>query len=149
MPASTDRVTFRLPRTAYLVVLFLFVGVIPFALSGGTSSDHPGSAELGPLVLLFLIPVAAAFFISRTATVVDADGITVRALLGSRRMPWAQLRGINVDGATVYAVPDDGRVRLPCVQVRHLTVLAQASGDHLPALSQPVYKQPPVRQRRR
>ena len=138
---------FRLSRTAYLVVLFLFVGVIPFALAGGSSDG--GDATFGPRVLLFLVPVAAAFFIARTGTVVGPDGITVRALLGSRAMPWSDITGISVRGSTVYAVLTDGSVRLPCVQLANLAAVSKASGDHLPDLREPAPKQPPGRQRRR
>jgi len=147
MPARSERTTFRLPRTAYLVVLFLFVGVIPFALSGGTASAASGTAKFGPLVLLFLIPVAAAFFIARTATFVDGHGITVRALFGSRSMPWSGITGLSVRGSTVYAVLADGEVRLPCVQLANLAAVSSASGEHLPDLRDPAPKQPPTRQR--
>ena len=139
---------FRLPRTAYLAVLFVLLGVLPFALGSGVSGGEAGGVSASPLIALFLLPVAVGGYVARTATIVDAAGITVRALFGQRLMRWSQLRGVSVQGSAVYAVLDDGSVRLPCVQLRSLTALARAGGDHLPQLRQPVYKQPPVQRRR-
>jgi hypothetical protein len=150
MPASSERTTFRLPRTAYIVVVFLAFGVWPFALSGG--GDSPGTAgpaRLSLLCLLFLLPVVVALFIRRTATIVDAQGITAQAVFGSAAMPWDDIRGISVRKSVVYAVLSDGSVRLPCVQISHLTALTKAAGDRLPELREPPVKVPPARQRRR
>jgi len=141
---STERTVFRLPRTAYLVVLFLLFGALPFALGGDIGSGtNPGIASFGPGLALLLVPIAAAAFIARTATAVDTDGITVRLLFGRRVMTWQQVRGVSVQGSSVYAVLDDGSVRLPCVQLKNLTALSAASGEHLPTLRDPLYKPPP------
>ena len=61
-----DRV-FRLPRSAYLAVFFLALCVTPLV-------QHP------IVTLAYVVPVAAAMYIARTATIVDDTGITVRAL---------------------------------------------------------------------
>lgn len=150
MPESSERTTFRLPRTVYIVVVFLALGVWPFALSGGSNgAGSAGPARISLLSLLFLLPIVVAVFVGRTATIVDGRGITARAALGSRFMAWDDIRGISVGGSTVYAALTDGRVRLPCVQLSHLTALAKAAGDRLPQLREPPMKQPPTRQRRR
>ena len=105
MPEGRQPVVFRVPRPAYLVVLFLAVGVWPIALYGGDDgSGYATAARVTPLVLLFLVPVVAVVFIARTATIVDDDGITVRAAFGSRRLPWDSVRGLSVTGRSVYAV---------------------------------------------
>ena len=126
---------FRLPRSAYLAVLFLALCVTPLV-------QHPLVA------ILYVIPVAGAVFIARTATIVDEDGIAVRALIGRRLLPWNEVRGLSVTGRSVYAVTDDGAVRLPCVRVSDLAALSGASGGHVPQLPEATPKYAPSRRRR-
>ncbi len=138
---------FRLPRSAYLIVLFLAIGVLPLAFArDGGSAASPVPVLRAALVL---IPVAVAVFIARTATVVEPAGIRVRALLGSRLLRWEELRGLSVTERSVYAVCADGSVRLPCVGTRNLAAVAQASGGRLPAVAEPTPKFAPARRRRR
>ena len=126
---------FRLPKPAYLAVLVLALCVTPLV-------QHPLAA------VVYLIPVAAAVFIARTATIVDANGVTVRALVGERTLAWAGVRGLSVTGRSVYAVTVDGAVRLPCVRVSDLAAVSAASGGHLPRLPAATPKYPPSRRRR-
>ncbi len=160
MPEGEKPVVFRISRTAYLVVPFLAAGVWPFALYGGDngsayavfgSEAQPGyasPAQLSPLILLFLLPILAIVFIARTATVVDRSGITVRAVFGSRKLPWDSLRGLSMTGRSVYAVQPDGSVRLPCVGVPQLARLSRASNGRLPEVAEPKPKFAPQRRRR-
>ena len=126
---------FRLPRPAYLAVLFLALAVTALV-------QHP------VFLVAYVIPILAIGFIARTATIVDADGITVRALFGSRQMRWDAVRGISVTGRNVYAVTDQGAVRLPCVRIRDLATVAAVSGGRLPELPQATPKYAPARRRR-
>ncbi|HEY7048654.1 MAG TPA: PH domain-containing protein [Jatrophihabitantaceae bacterium] len=126
---------FRLPRSAYLAVLFLALCVTPLV-------QHPLAA------ILYVIPVAGTVFIARTATIVNEDGIAVRALIGRRMLPWDQVRGLSVTGRNVYAVTDDGAVRLPCVRVSDLAALSGASGGRVPQLPEATPKYAPSRRRR-
>lgn len=137
---------FRLPRSAYLIVLFLSLCVIPL----GFTADGTDGAEatIGPRALLVLIPVLAGFYISRTATLVDVDGIRVRALLGTRALPWDRIRGLSVRQTAIYAELGDGAIRLPCVRLVHLAALARASGGRLPAIADAPPKFAPSRRRR-
>ncbi|WP_375489059.1 PH domain-containing protein [uncultured Jatrophihabitans sp.] len=144
--STTPTQVFRLPRITFLVVLFLLVGAFPLALT--TSGGEGAPAQVGLQTLIFLVPVLAAVYVARTATVVDAAGISVRAAFGSRALPWAQVRGLSVTGRNVYAVQSDGSVRLPCVRVNDLAALARASGGRLPAIAQPTPKYAPQRRRR-
>lgn len=128
---------FRLPRSAYLAVLFLALGVTAMV-------QHPAVAAI------YVVPVAAAVFIARTATIVGARGITVRALLGSRTLSWDNLRGLSVSGRSVYAVLDGGgSVRLPCVRVSDLAAVSAASDGRLPQLREATPKYAPSRRNRR
>ncbi|HJQ43381.1 MAG TPA: PH domain-containing protein [Jatrophihabitantaceae bacterium] len=140
-------VIFRLPRLAYLTVLFLFFCVAPLAFTD--SAGEGAKAVFGPRALLLLVPVLAAFFIARTATIVDGNGIVVRAVFGRRELPWPDVRGLTIDNRSVYAVLADGAVRMPCVRVADLASVARASGGRLPEIADPVPKFAPSRRRRR
>jgi hypothetical protein len=146
---------FRLPASAYLVVLFLFFGAIPLAFTessfhfDGKGSEQGAPGVVGWQTLFLLIPVLAAFFIRRNATIVDPTGIRVRALFGSRQLAWDDLRGVSVDGRNVYAVLTEGSVRLPCVRVADLGAVARASGGRLPKIEDPKPRYAPQRRRRR
>jgi hypothetical protein len=126
---------FRLPKPAYLAVLVLALCMTPLV-------QYPIAA------IVYVIPLAAAVFIARTATIVNANGVTVRALVGDRTMWWADVRGLSVTSRSVYAVTADGAVRLPCVRVSDLAALSAASGGHLPPLPAPTPKYAPSRRTR-
>ena len=122
-PAEEPRAVFRLPRSAYLPVLLLALGVTVLVRSAAW-------------LPVYLIPLAAALFVARRSTVIDADAITVRALFGARRMPWAKVRGLLVDdrGNVSAALTDATSVRLAYVRARHLPVLSAVSGNRIPEL---------------
>jgi hypothetical protein len=146
--AAAKSITIRLPRSAYLTVLFLLFCAAPIALTAN------GGHEGGPIgwswrVALLIIPVLAAIFIARTATVVSAEGLRVRAAFGSRMLGWEQVRGLSVTDRSVYAVLDDGAVRLPCVRTADLSVIAEVSGGRLPDIPPAVRKFAPSRRRTR
>jgi Bacterial PH domain len=152
-PASVAA-AFRLPRTAYLVVLFLLFGSLPLAFTGDNFSfSSAGHAQGAPAVvgwqtLALLVPVLAAVFIRRAATFVDPTGLRLRAAFGTRVLRWDDVRGLSVTGRSVYAVLAGGSVRLPCVTVQDLAAIARASGGRLPALRNPRPKYAPQRRRR-
>lgn len=157
-PVSPTARVFRLPRSAYAIVLILLFCTVPLAF--GTNGSHSADdlslhrtavtgIEFGPRALLLLIPIAAAFFIARTATLVSANGIRVRALFGAKTLPWSTVTGLSVDTRSVYAVQADGAVRLPCVRVADLGNLSLASDGHLPEIAQPTPKFAPARRRGR
>ncbi len=148
MTAPGKSVTIRLPGSAYLAVLFLIFCTAPLALTAN------GGHEGGPIgwtwrVGLLIIPLLAAVFIARTATIASSQGLRVRAAFGSRMLAWEQVRGLSVSGRAVYAVLDDGSVRLPCVRTADLAVIAGVSGGRLPDIPPPVRKYAPSRRRAR
>jgi hypothetical protein len=143
---AATSVVFRLPRSAYLAVLFLVFCAAPLAFSESGAKD--GEAAITWRVVFLLVPLIAIVFIARTATFVSADGIRVRAAFGSRTMPWSSVDGLSVTGRAVYAVQHDGSVRLPCVRTSDLAALARASGGALPQVREPVRKYAPSRRRR-
>jgi len=136
---------------AYAIVLFLAMCVTAFAPGprSGLYRGDEGSALDSPFWwLVYLLPVAAAVYIARTATIVDDAGITVRALLGRRRLPWVEVRGLSVTGRSVYAVTADGAVRLPCVRIADLAAVSRASGGAVPPMREATPKYAPSRRRR-
>jgi hypothetical protein len=117
------RAVFRLPRSAYLPVLFLGFGVTVLVSSWAWTA-------------VYLVPLLGALFVARRATVVDARQISVRAMFGSERIPWTRVRGLLISerGHVSVALDDQSAVLLPYVRVRHLPVLSQVSGNLVPAI---------------
>ena len=117
------RATFRLPRSAYLPVVFLGIGVTVLVSSWAWTA-------------VYLVPLAAAVFVARRSTVVDAEQITVRAIFGTVRVPWTRVRGLLIDERkrVSLALDDQSSLELPYVRVRHLAVLSQVSGNLVPAI---------------
>jgi hypothetical protein len=113
----------RTPRTALMAVLVLAICVLPLA------SSAPW------LAVLWLLPIAAAVWVLRAGVDVDRAGLTVRALLGSRRLPWTEVAGLRADdrGRLVAVLRSGGAVRLPVLRPRHLALVAAASGGRVPA----------------
>lgn len=141
----TPTLRFRLPRLAYLAVLFLLIGVYPLALG----SEYGGPVSWTWRAVLLVIPVLAVVFIARTATFVGPPGLRIRAAFGSRTFSWNDIRGLTVNDRSVYVVLADGAMRLPCVRISDLTAIAKVSGDRLPKLAEPVRKYAPSRRSRR
>ena len=150
-PVPPTARVFRLPKLAYGIVLVVAFCVTTFAPGPRSGLRNEGGSSLNsPLWwLVYLIPVAAAVYIARTATFVDPDGgIRVRALIGHRTMTWADVRGLSVTDRSVYAVTADAAVRLPCVRVSDLAAVSAVSGGHLPQLPEATPKYAPSRGRR-
>lgn len=122
----------RTPRTALLAVLVLAVCVLPLA------SSAPW------LAVLWVLPIAAAAWVVRAGVDVDRAGLTVRALLGSRRLPWTEVAGLRVTDRDrlVAVLRGGGAVRLPVLRPRHLPLVAAASGGRLPTLDRPAEESP-------
>jgi hypothetical protein len=109
-----------------MVLFAVFLGVCAIPVAFGAPY----------LWLIYLLPVGIVVWTLRTRTVVDADGLRVRRLVGGRRVPWDAVGGLRVDRRNgVHAVlTGGGEVALPAVHVRDLPSLAVASGDRLPDL---------------
>ena len=119
---GTPRAVFRVSPLMVLFALFLSVCAIPVAFNGPY------------LWLIYLVPLAVVAWTLRTRTVVDADGLRVRRLVGGRRVPWDSVGGLRVDRRDgVHAVlTEGGEVALPAVHTRDLHQLAVASGGRVP-----------------
>ena len=115
------RLVFRIPGIAVLAALLLALGATPFAFGA------PG------LYVIYLLPAGLVVWVLRTRTVADADGLTVRRIFTSQRLPWSALQGLRLTRqAGVRAVLTDGtEVALPAVRTRHLPALALISAGRL------------------
>lgn len=122
-PLNTATAAFRLPRSAYIAVLFFGLGITVFVRSPA-------------LVVLYVFPLLAALFIARRGTFIDRDTITVRALFGTRIIAWSEVAGLLVNrrGGISAVLPDATAVRLPYVRPRHLPVLTRITAGTVPAL---------------
>jgi hypothetical protein len=85
------------------------------------------------LLPVLVVPLAVAVWSWRAGTNADSHGLTVRALLGSRRLPWPSVSGLVTDGrGHVSAQLTSGTaVQLPAVTAADLPRLVAASGQEL------------------
>lgn len=116
------RAVFRIPPLATLAAVVLVVCALPFA------------AGAPWFWLVLLVPAGILVWVLRRRTTVDGDSVTVRGLLRSRRVPWAEISSLRLGRKfRVSAVLADGaELPLPAVHVRDLPALAAASGGRLP-----------------
>ncbi len=117
----SERAVFRIPPLTILGAVLLAVCATPVAFGAPW------------FWLVYLLPVAVVVWVLRVRTTVDEEALTVRRLVGSRRVPWLEIRSLHLhDKGGVRAVLADGaELPLPSVRVRDLPQLAAASGGHL------------------
>lgn len=120
--ASGERPTavFRVAPLSLLGAAVITVCVTPFAFAQAW------------FWLVYLVPLAMVGFVLRVRTTVDVDGLTVRRLVGHRRVRWDGISSLRLDRRRIRAVLADGaELPLPSVGIRDLPQLAAASGGHL------------------
>ena len=112
----------RMSRTALVPVFLLLLCVLPLAFA----------ASWTPVFLL--LPVVAGAWVVRVGVDVDDGGLTVRSLVGSRRVTWSELAGIRVgEGGDLWLVTNGGtEVRVPVLRARDLPRLSALSGGRIP-----------------
>lgn len=120
--ADTQTTRIRSSRVALLPAVFLFVFVTPVA----------GVARW--LLVVYAIPLLLVVWVIRAGIDIDAEGVTVRALLGSRRLPWSRVRGVTVSrrGQLRLLLTSGQALRLPFTRPAHLPLIRQASAGRLP-----------------
>ena len=118
----TPAAVFRPSPLTVLAALALVVCITPFALAAPY------------LWLTYLVPIVMIVATVRWRTEIDQEAVTVRRLVGRRRVPWSEISSLRLgDRARVSAVLTDGsELPLPAVHVRDLPQLAAASGGRLP-----------------
>jgi Bacterial PH domain len=115
------RAVFRPPRLSILGAVLLAVCATPVAFGASY------------FWLIYLVPLGMIAWVVRVRTVADADALTVRRVVGSRRVPWSEISSLRLHNkARVRAVLTDGaELPLPSVHTRDLPQLAAASGGRL------------------
>ncbi|TFV89240.1 PH domain-containing protein [Blastococcus sp. CT_GayMR16] len=108
-------------RTALFPVGLLALCTVPLAFA----------APWTPILLL--IPLAVAVWVLRVGVDISDDGLTVRSLVGERRVPWGEVAGIRVaPRGELWLVTTGGtEVRMPVVRARDLPRLAAVSGGRI------------------
>ena len=85
------------------------------------------------VALVLLIPLGVAVWSWRSGTDADESGLTVRAAVGRRRIPWSDVAGLVVERRDqVSAQLTSGRaITLPAVAAADVPRLVAASGQEL------------------
>lgn len=119
-PPAPPPAVFRTAPLSVLGAIVVVVCVTPFAF-----------AQAG-FWLVYLVPLTMVAVVLRVRTTVDPDGVTVRRLVGNRRVRWDGITSLRLDRRRIRVVlTDGGELPLPSVGVRDLPQLAAASGGHL------------------
>jgi len=100
-----------------------------------------GFASAAPFALarwyfspLLLVPILVVLWAWRSGVDVDTDGVTVRALVKSKRLAWDDIVGFTTDRTSVTAqLRDHTSVRLTAVTPADLPRLLRAGGQSLDA----------------
>jgi hypothetical protein len=122
-----QRLVFRIPATAVLGALLFAITATPFAWAA------PG------LAVIYVIPLAAVYWVLRVRTTADRERIVARTLFGRHVLAWADVRALKVsERSWVRAVDEHGKeLPLPNVRTRHLPALALISGGRLDDPTEP------------
>jgi hypothetical protein len=84
------------------------------------------------LQLVYLIPIALAYWVLRVRTTADSRGVIVRTALGTHAIEWERVSSIRVpDRGWVRALVSGKEIPLAGVRARHLPLLAAASGGRI------------------
>lgn len=83
------------------------------------------------LMLIALVPLAWTLWVWRAGTDAGPDGLRVRALLGTRLVPWPDVQALVTDprGRVTAVLGNGNALPLPGVTAADLPRLAAASGD--------------------
>jgi hypothetical protein len=111
-------VKFRYNAAAAIAALVAAIGAVPIA----TSRWY--------LLPVLLVPLAVAAGAWRAGTDASPGGLRVRALLGSRFVPWSRVERLAAEKKKVYVHTVDGTtVRLPAVRPSDLPRVFAVIGE--------------------
>ena len=121
---DADRAALRIrpTRIGLLAVVLLAFCVLPLA----TATPW--------LLFALVLPLIALAWVLRVGVDIGPAGVTVRALLGHRFIPWSDVAGLRSSnrGDLSLVLTTGRRLRLPTLRARHLSLIAAASGGHVP-----------------
>jgi hypothetical protein len=112
---------------------FRYNAAITVAAAITVISGLPLATTRWYLAPLLLLPLAIGVWGWRAGTDATINGVQVRAMLGSRFLPWAKVESLVVgERDRVYAHTAGGTaIRLPAVTRADLPRLIEASGEQL------------------
>jgi hypothetical protein len=110
-------------------VKFRLNAAVPVAGMIATFGALPLATVRWYLAPIVLVPATVAVWGWLAGTDADGSGVTVRALVGRRRLPWSRISGFAPRGRRVVAVLDNGAtVPLTAVTPGDLPRLVEVSG---------------------
>jgi len=132
------RVRFRPHQAILVAAVILFISALPLVFGPDLPTDpiaNPSGTDalrwwLAPILL---VPIGIFLWALRSGTNADAEGLTLRAVFSSRRIPWDAVRELSADdrGRAVALLDDGHAVALPQVKGTDLPRLVAASGHAL------------------
>lgn len=116
-----ERVKFRYNAAITVAAVIAVIGGLPIATSAWFVAP------------VLLVPLAIAVWSWRAGTDATVNGVRVRALFGSRFLPWGKIESLVVgERNRVFAHTSGGTaVRLTAVSPADLPTLVAASGEEL------------------
>lgn len=126
------RLQFRRSGAVALAAILVTVIVMPFAGAVFLELEGLSKVVLAPVALAALIvPLLIAAWSLRSGVDVTADGITVRALVGRRVIPWTQVDGFDASDRVVHLVTTHGtHLALPGVPPSDVQRLIDLGSPH-------------------
>jgi hypothetical protein len=114
---------FRLHSALAVAGLIAFISSFSLASVGGF------------FLLVPIVPLIVTIWAWRAGTDADANGLRVRALFGSREIPWTHVTALAPDqrGRVIAALTDGRSVPLTAVRAEDLPRLMAASGKTVAA----------------
>jgi hypothetical protein len=120
--ARATRTRFRYNAALAVAAIIALIGTLPMIKASAW------------FALLLLIPAAVAAWGWRAGTDVDPDGLRVRALLGSRYVPWTDVEELGADdrGRAIARLRTGMVLPLPAVSAADLPKVIVAAGQEPP-----------------
>lgn len=124
---------FRRSGGAWIASVLALVFVTPFAGAVFIEIDSNLKWVLAPIAIgALIVPAAFSVWSLRSGVDAGADGIRVKALLGSRHIPWTDITGFDRHDGKVYAALTSGsRIELPSIRPVDIPQLVTAGGNEL------------------
>ncbi len=121
MAAMSQAVRLSMNRMALVPGVVAVVCALPLA----TASPY--------LLFVLLAPAAWITYVLRSGVDVDDEGLIVRALFGSVRIPWGRISGVLIGQRQELSVATvgGGAIRLPNLRAGDLPRLYEATGGRL------------------
>ena len=119
-------IRFRHHSALAVMALLALIGSGPFLFEGMMTLSNGEFTAKTLLILVPLAPLLAGIWAWRAGTDANEYGIRVRALLGRRVVPWAEISALTPDdrGRTLAVLLDGSALRLTAVKPADLPRLA-------------------------